>query len=73
MSYKNPIPSVDDEYESTKYCICFTFEEKVTKSEAVRGINELLEETGGKIPAKWIQMGEPRSVRYALPQKGSDT
>ena len=69
MSYKNPIPSFDDEYETTKYCICFTFEEKATKSEAVRGINELIEEVGGKIPAEWVQMGEPRSLRYALPQE----
>jgi len=47
--YKNPVPSVDDEYVSKKYSILFTFEEDVTQDEAINGINELIAQNNGKI------------------------
>lgn len=68
MKYKNPIPSVDDEQVSKKYSLVFTFHENVTIEEATGGINQLLEENGGKIRQEWIHMGEPKEMRYALPQ-----
>ncbi|WP_097005341.1 hypothetical protein [Lacrimispora amygdalina] len=66
--FKNPIPSLDDERVSKTYSVVFKFPENVTREEAVIGINNLLEENGGKIPKNWIKMGEPISLRYALSQ-----
>lgn len=69
MSYKNPIPSVDDERISQVYSLVFTFEDYVTQEEATRGINELIAENGGTIPSAWIKMGLPQKMRHALPQR----
>jgi hypothetical protein len=68
MGYKNPVPSVEDEYVSKKYSITFTFEEGATPEEAVSGINNLITKNGGMIPKEWVRMGEPRAIRYSLPQ-----
>lgn len=68
MKYKNPIPSVDDERVSKSYSLVFDFPENVSRQEAVEGINRLLDEHEGKIPKEWVRMGEPKDLRYALPQ-----
>lgn len=67
--YKNPIPSVDDEYETTIFGLSFIFEEAVTIEEAAERINCLIAENGGKINAEWLHMGKDRRLRYALPQR----
>lgn len=69
MSYKNPIPHVDDERASKQYSLVFTFETPVTKEEATRGINELIKENGGTIPMDWIKAGEPCGMKHVLPQE----
>lgn len=66
--YKNPIPSVDDEYVSRKYTITFSFGDPVSLDEAVEGINDLLSHNGGKVSRKWVKIGEPKNIRYTLPQ-----
>jgi hypothetical protein len=66
--YKNPIPHVDDEYESKHYFAGFTFEEPVTKEEAMQGINNVIAENGGKLPDNFVSMGRSRSMRFTLPQ-----
>lgn len=68
MGYKNPIPSLDDKFVSKRWGMCFTFPETVTKEEALRGIQELIEENNGKIPPAWLHMGEPHGIRFAEPQ-----
>ncbi len=37
MSYKNPIPHMDDKRVCKKYCMIFTFEEAVSSEEATEG------------------------------------
>lgn len=66
MAYKNPIPNVDDETVSEKYCITFSFSGGVTKEEAHKSINELIEKYGGKIPASWIKMGHQDSLESRM-------
>ena len=56
MAYKNPSPSVDDEYEGRYYSAGFTFEKDVTKEEAMRGINNVISENGGKLPDDFVHM-----------------
>jgi hypothetical protein len=41
MSYKNPIPSIDDEQVGKEFLIRFSFDDYVSLSEAVIGINEI--------------------------------
>ena len=64
MRYKNPIPSLDDQYQSKKVFICFDFESPVTQEEAARGLTELIAENGGKIPKEWIKFGDNKNIRY---------
>lgn len=63
MAYKNPVPSLDDEMVSEKYCVTFTFSSGVTLEEAHAGINDLLAKYGGKIPISWIKTGSPKFLR----------
>lgn len=68
MAYKNPIPSLDDEFVAKTWGIRFRFENEATKDEAVRGINEMLQKHGGKIPESWVHMGTPKGVRFSEKQ-----
>lgn len=68
MKYKNPIPNVDDEDTSKRFSITFEFEEEITRTEAARGITNLIKEKDGVIPSLWVKIGEPKSVRYASHQ-----
>lgn len=63
MTYKNPIPNLDDENASKKYSLVFTFETEVTHDEAVKGINDLIASNGGIIDKKWVLMGTPTILR----------
>lgn len=68
MPYKNPIPSVDDEKTSENFFLLFKYDEPKTQDEAVEGINNLIKENAGQVPAEWVQMGYPKSMRYAEEQ-----
>lgn len=65
MAYINPIPNVDDEYVSEKYCVTFSFSSAVTLEEAHKGINDLIKNHGGEVPVEWIKMGHPKNLRRA--------
>lgn len=67
-SFKNPIPSLDDEYVSERYCLVFKFDEPVTLSMAAGGINNLISENGGVIPEAWIRMGHPKCLKLTEEQ-----
>lgn len=67
--YKNPIPHVDDEDQSRHYYASFYFEEPVTREEAMHGINNVIAENGGKMPQGFVRMGQPKSIRFKLPQE----
>lgn len=67
-SFKNPIPSLDDEYVSERYCLVFKFDEPVTLSVAASGINKLILENGGVIPEDWIRMGNPKCLKLTEEQ-----
>lgn len=66
MSYKNPIPSLDDKYVSKVYCITFNFEIEVTQDEATEAINAFIaEEYDGKIPKEWVRAGKNKILRLS--------
>lgn len=67
MSYKNPIPSLDDKEVSKDFWIGFAFKEYLTKDEALEGINNVLKELM-PIESNIIHMGYPRCMRMAEKQ-----
>lgn len=67
MSYKNPIPSVDDKEVSKDFWIGFTFKEYLTRDEALEGINNVLKELM-PVDSKIIHMGYPRCMRMSEKQ-----
>lgn len=44
--YINPIPNLDDELVSKDYCVCFKFQEYVSRQEALEAINQYITERG---------------------------
>lgn len=65
MAYKNPIPDVDDIREAKRFIVSpvFTYDRAMTLEEAAKGIEQLIRDNGGKIPANWVQFAEKPQIR----------
>ncbi len=71
MSYKNPIPSVDDVDVAKRFFVSpiFSFNEHMTIEEAAHGISELIRQNNGKIPAEWVKFADAPGIRRTSGKK----
>ena len=67
IKYKNPIPSLDDEPQSTKVALVFNFERPVTRAEAATYITEYIKD-GKLLNTTGMHLVGDVTMRYAVPQ-----
>ena len=74
MSYKNPIPSVDDVDVAKRFFVSpiFSFNEHMTIEEAAHGISELIRQNNGEIPVEWIKFADAPGIRRTFGKKITD-
>ena len=67
--WRNPIPQLDEDFESTRYSIQFKFDYFATPEEAVKGINNVIAENGGKVKVEWLRPGSDNRARLVFPEE----